>query len=278
MIDLHTHTNLSDGTLSPLELLAHACEAGVTQLAITDHDNDEAFEQLSKPETEDKNAFGQAIKLIRGIEFSTRWEQMDVHIVGLNYAGESEPIKRLIGQQRVARADRNRQICEKLARVGVPIQYSDLARQAGQPGRVHIAGMIVAGGYAKNQQKAFKRFLGRTGKAYIKSNWTSVSTAIAAIKAGGGAAVLAHPLKYDISRKKMRTLIADFAAMGGDAIEVISGKQVSSETQMLAKLATEHHLQASLGSDFHALGRPWAALGGAGQLPKQCEPIWQNWR
>ena len=98
-----------------------------------------------------------------------------------------------------------------------------------------------------------------------------------AIKGSAGSAVLAHPLKYQLSRSKTKRLIAAFGEQGGDGLEVISGKQVQTQTDMLVSLAAEHGLKASLGSDFHAPNRPWSELGSAGYLPKACEPIWEQW-
>ena len=150
-------------------------------------------------------------------------------------------------------------------------------QQLARIGRLHIAEEIVSLGKAKNAQQAFKRYLGKSGRAYAAANWQPLSKVLEAIARSHGSSVLAHPLKYQLTRSKMKRLIADFAALGGDAIEVISGKQVQTQTQMLANACLDHGLKGSLGSDFHAPNRPWAELGVAGYLPKACDPIWDSW-
>lgn len=275
--DLHTHTQYSDGSLSPLALINAAKQSGITHLAITDHDNDFAISALREKDDSAGEFSLEGIQLLTGIEFSTRWESTDIHVLALNFTLGATGIKNLIQSQTTARRKRNDRILEKLARCGVELSQKSTLASVPQIGRVHIADMLVQDGYAKNRQQAFKRYLGRSGKAYVRSDWASLTETIATINEAGGSAVLAHPLKYQLSGAKLRRMVDDYAALGGGAIEVISGKQAISDTTALADLSLHFGLSASLGSDFHSPNQPWCSLGCTGELPARCEPVWARW-
>lgn len=277
VFDLHTHTHFSDGCLSPAALVLAAERCGITHLAITDHDNDLARNSIENNSRKVPAVASTNIQLISGIEFSTRWKSTDIHVLALNFAPNHDSLKRLMDKQRAARNERNVQILHKLAKAGITQSFETRLDENSQTGRVHIADMLIEGGYAKNRQQAFKRYLGRSGKAYVNSNWVCLEGIIEATHAAGGHTALAHPLKYRLTRAKIRAMTADYAAMGGDALEVISGKQASTDTTALADLAHEHKLAASLGSDFHSPNQPWCELGSAGYLPQRCRPIWADW-
>ena len=280
MIDLHTHTTFSDGKLTPQELVVAARSAGITQLAVTDHDNDEAFKSLlSSGSVQGRRSIViDGLTLVNGVEFSTRWNNIDIHVLGLNYFSGEQTIESLLTAQAESRAIRNLQIREKLHAAGVDLRFEELdTPSCRRLGRVYFADKLVAAGLVKNTQRAFTRYLGQSKRAFVKSAWADLGTIITAIRAAEGSAILAHPLKYKLSRNKLRRLVFDFKAVGGEAIEVISGKQVNTETQCLVELANAVGLKASLGSDFHAVGRPWGALGVAGYLPKTCTPVWRDW-
>lgn len=277
VFDLHTHTHFSDGSLSPAELLVAAERSGVTHLAITDHDNDLASDMLAGEVNNAVTIGYSSVRLFSGVEFSTRWKSIDIHVLALNFVRNHDSLTSLINKQCDARNERNAQILRKLAKVGITESFAESLEKNHQTGRVHIADKLVGYGYAENRQQAFKRYLGRSGKAYVKSDWVSLQDIIEATHAAGGSTVLAHPLKYRLTRAKIKNLIADYAALGGDALEVISGKQVASDTSALADLAHEYRLSASLGSDFHSLNQPWCHLGSAGYLPTRCQPVWADW-
>jgi len=278
LFDLHTHSNFSDGALPPRELVAAACDCGITHLAITDHDNYFAIEQLLNEDAAAVTGQHKQLQIISGAEFSTRWESTDVHVLALNFPLDSVGIKELVQYQIQARDLRNTKILDKLSRAGVEVDKLSPTSEVTQLGRVHIAQSLVKAGYVKNPQQAFKKYLGRSGRAYVKSDWASLRDVIDTINEAGGTAVLAHPLKYKLTRVKLTRLVEDFAALGGTAIEVISGKQPIADTTVLADLSLRLNLGASLGSDFHSPGQPWSALGCAGELPRRCIPVWEQWR
>ncbi|MEC9375611.1 MAG: PHP domain-containing protein [Pseudomonadota bacterium] len=271
-VDLHTHTNASDGNLLPGELIFQAEQAGVEMLAITDHDSVAAYSQL---ETK-KNI---SVQLIKGIEISSRWKKMGVHIVGLNVDINNAGLKAAIKKQQKIRTTRAKLIADKLQSQGFENVLEGTYKIAGDAaiGRLHFAHYLIAIGAVKNYNAAFKKYLGDNKLGEAKNEWETMSQAIQWIDGSGGKAVLAHPAKYKLTHAKMEQLIADFAAAGGHAIEVVSGLQTQEISQRLAKLAEQYHLLASSGSDFHRPGQSWAALGAQSELPKTCRPVWEEW-
>lgn len=270
-VDLHCHTNVSDGNLSPAELIALAVERNINMLSITDHDSIQAYETARAPSTD--------LRLIPGIEFSSYWNKFGIHVVGLNLDLSSAAIQEGVKQQSQAREERAEKIAERLCRLGFDdcLTGAKNFTSGGQVGRPHFAQHLVAMGAVSNIQQAFKKYLGAGKAGDIKEQWADLSQVVAWIRDAGGVAVLAHPTKYKMTGTKINQLITDFAAVGGEAIEVISGLQIPSVTRDMARLCNRHGLLASCGSDFHSDQQPWAALGMVAPLPGSCTPIWQRW-
>lgn len=273
MIDLHCHSHFSDGQLSPHDLLDKAVEAGLTMMAMTDHDTVAGLPDWHEA-GKDKG-----ITLINGIEISTRWKKSDIHVLGLNINPDAALLLQLIEQQTISRRDRAMQISEKLQQVGVEGAFDKACAIAGHDrvGRPHLAQVLVNEGKANDLAMAFKRYLGRGKPAYVATPWASFDEAVAAIHAANGLAVLAHPMKYKLTRTKQHELIADFKAAGGDGLEVVSGETSVSEAQELAGLALRYGLLASSGSDFHGGALSRVFLGRQRQLPLNCTPVWHQW-
>lgn len=270
--DLHTHSALSDGILSPEDLVSSAKLAGVTHLALTDHDSVAGLDRAGAACVE------HGITLITGIEISTEWRGRGIHIVGLNVEVQNSSLQTFIQQQGQARQLRAEQIGQKLEKLGVPgaLQGALALANGGTVGRPHFAQYLVSGGFVPNFNAAFKRYLGAGKPGDIKQCWSDIPTAISAIHAAGGIAVLAHPLKYDMTRTKLAELLYDFREAGGQAMEILSGKQKPNDTNALVSLAKKWSMLGSCGSDFHAPGQPWQALGAFGCLPKGLEPVWSG--
>jgi len=270
-IDLHCHTNLSDGTLLPQELVQLAIERKIDMLAITDHDNIDCHSEIIHPK--------EGMTIISGVEFSTTWRNTGIHIVGLNMDLTNSELLKGVAFQTKARAQRANLIDKKLHSLGFEGCLEGAKRFCGgqQVGRPHFAQYLVEIGAVSNIQQAFKRFLGAGKVGDIKQPWASLGEVISWIRDAGGVAVLAHPTKYNITRTKLCLLLEDFIDLGGEAMEVISGTQTISKTQSMARICQQHKLLASCGSDFHALGQPWAALGMMAQLPSYCKPVWSKW-
>jgi predicted metal-dependent phosphoesterase TrpH len=255
----------------PQELVDLAVTRGCAQIAITDHDTVAAYTEL--------NARRQPIKLITGCEFSSQWQGREIHIVGLNLDLQvAELLDGLAVQQR-ARSQRAERIAAQLSRHGFADAHAGALKlaQGASLGRPHFARYLVEIGAVANFQQAFKRYLAAGKPAYVRAEWAAIEQVCGWIAAAGGVAVLAHPLKYKMTFTKLRSLLTVFRDAGGSAIEVISGAQQPEQTRRMASLARQFGLQASVGSDFHQPGQPWAALGQVAPLPDDCHPVWSGW-
>ncbi len=271
IFDLHCHTDCSDGHLSPGDLVLRAKTKGVDVLAITDHDTIAGLQMAEVAARE------LGLHLIPGIEFSSQWLHNSVHIVGLNVSVESPELQQAISIQNESREQRSIQIAEKLNKLGIGGSLEAAREIAGSAtvARPHFAQYLIAKGYAKDMNAAFKKYLGQGKPADVKYQWPEIATVIGWIKAAGGIAVLAHPAKYELTRTRLCKLVSEFAEAGGDALEIISGQQPDSLTKDLLRIANQYNLYASCGSDFHQPNQPWQELGQFGTLPEQAKPVWQ---
>jgi predicted metal-dependent phosphoesterase TrpH len=272
--DLHTHSNASDGILSPAALVSRAKAQGVTHLALTDHDTVQGLQDARA------QAELEGLTLLNGVELSCLWSGRGIHVVGLNVDPLSESLRSALDAQRQARFERAREIGARLAKLGIEGAYEGATALAGEGvvGRPHFARYLVERGYSANINSAFKQYLGAGKPGDVKQIWPDIAGATATIVAAGGVAVLAHPLKYTLTLTKLRTLVAGFKEAGGQAIEVVSGQQQVNETATLVNLARLFDLHASCGSDFHLPDQPWQELGKFTPLPESCRPVWRLWQ
>ncbi len=271
--DLHAHSNASDGILSPQALVSRAKDNGVDVLALTDHDTIAGIGAAR----EAAEACG--VQLINGIELSAQWAGRGIHVVGLNIDCCRQDLIDAVDRQQGARLERAHLIGERLARAGVRGAFEGAQAHAEDSniGRPHFAKFLVEAGYVNNFQAAFKTYLGAGKVGDVKQLWPGVEEVVGTITAAGGVAVLAHPLKYTMTRSRLCALLQEFRSSGGRAMEVISGSQTLQDTQNMAIIARQFGLYASIGSDFHAPDQPWHDLGRASHLPDGCEPVWQCW-
>jgi predicted metal-dependent phosphoesterase TrpH len=273
MIDLHCHSHYSDGLLSPEQLIAKAMEANVRVLALTDHDTTAGSEHLQRA------AEGSGVQVIHGIELSVRWKLHDLHILGLGIALDAPGLVSCVQQQEESRVMRAQQIGACLLTAGVVDAYDKACVIAGHErvGRPHFAEVLVNEGVVRDVKQAFKQFLVRGRPAYVPTTWLSLDDAIEVINAAGGQAVIAHPLKYKLTRSKLHALIRGFKEAGGVGMEVVSGLMTTAEMQEVAGLCGRFELLASTGSDFHGDAMSRVGLGRQRSLPESCIPIWHNW-
>jgi len=272
--DLHSHTKYSDGSLSAQALIELAIEWGITHLAITDHDTVQAHLQL----TENNNIYAtEKIKIIKGIELSSQWNNMGVHVVGLNIDIHSTAITAAVKHQTQLRIERVKTIAKKLLQRGFPdiTQGAMILAGDGQVGRPHIAQHMVDEGLVSSVGQAFNKYLGAGKVGDISSVWPDLECVVEWINAAGGVAVLAHPSRYKMTRTKRRRLMADFSDAGGQAIEVCAGNQMPGVAEEMAAVCDEFGFHASVGSDFHNPDYKWVKLGQYPSLPKACRPVWE---
>lgn len=272
--DLHCHSNHSDGVLTPEALVSRAKEKNVAYLALTDHDT---VSGVARARAESERIGGPTI--VAGIEFSSLWRNKGVHIVGLNIDLQSSVLCEAIKNQENMRLQRAHAIAEKLEKAGVEDAFEGANRHAdgGVIGRPHFAKYLLEAGYVNTMNGAFKKYLGAGKPGDVKHFWPEMEEVVSWIEASGGQAVIAHPMKYKISRTKLCAMIEDFLEVGGTGIEVISGRQDPNITKDLVKIAQKFSLLGSCGSDFHVPNAGWQELGVGGLLPQEMEPIWSSW-
>ncbi len=250
IIDFHTHSHASDGALSPRALLDEAVAAGVEQFALTDHDTVAGYCSL----LEDDQALPAGLELLAGTELSTLWSGVGIHVVGLGMDVAHPTLQAGLEILDAARRERAELIAGRLEKLGMAGALAGAQAQAGvsQIGRPHFAAWMVAAGHVADANQAFDKYLGAGKIGDVKTCWPGLAEATGWIVAAGGVAVLAHPLKYRMTRTKLKRCLKDFMAAGGRALEVYSGRQTDVQTRDLCKLALDLGLLASAGSDFHA--------------------------
>lgn len=252
-IDLHCHSFYSDGKHSPDYLVQQARELQLSHLAITDHDH---ITEL------DATVDTTGVTLIPGVEISTAWDNQEIHIVGLGIDTQNKNMQQLLVDQQNRRRDRLAAIADKLSKLGNTGLKSYMeSLPCVSYTRSHVADYLVNSGLSKNRQKAFKNYLGKRGRIYEPANWCTLKNAIEAINGASGIAVLAHPGRYPLGKRKLEKLVEDFAAAGGEAMEVSYSNIDPIEKNRLSELSKSKSLYASVGSDFHDAAAHWTRLG-----------------
>jgi len=255
-IDLHTHSTASDGTFTPAELMRAAKAAGLSAVALTDHDT---FEGLPEARAE-AGALG--VELVPGCELSLEYADLPTHLLALFVDERPGRVVAELTRVREARARRNDIMLEKLRQVGVNLDMADVARRAsGVVGRPHMAQAMVAAGVVRTFEEAFTRFLGRGGLAYVPKEKLTPREAIAAVHADGGLAVLAHPYLLSQQPRQIEALLTELAGLGLDGVEVFYTEHSEAYTALVGRLADGLGLLKSGGSDFHGAVKPGVKLG-----------------
>jgi len=255
-------------------LVDRAQAAGVQVLAITDHDTLAGYRAAARH----YNHKPGGMVLLPGIEMSTQWSGVPIHVLGLGVAPAHPVLVEAVAELTVARRARNVRIAEKLTARG----FGDVLAAAtalagtGQLGRPHFARVLVAGGHVRDENEAFDRYLGNGKQCYAAADWPELATVVAWIRAAGGVAVVAHPLKYKLTASKLKRLLADFRAAGGEGLEVVSGRQEPADVLQLLRLLDTFELVASGGSDFHRDAPYAAGLGVTLPLRRGQLPVWSR--
>jgi 3',5'-nucleoside bisphosphate phosphatase len=271
-IDLHTHSNRSDGSLTPGELVAHAAAAGIEVLALTDHDTVAGLEEA------DRSAGLLGVQLVPGVEISASWRSQAIHVLGLWVDPASAQFRGELLLQGERRRERMRKICTRLIKLGLPgaALLEAVTAQPGLPTRAHLANAMVAAGHVNRADEAFRKYLGAGKGANVAAEWPALDTVVGWIRAAGGVAALAHPARYALSAGARRQMLGDFVAAGGGAIEVVTGANGAGHVESLAALAVKYGLMGSVGSDFHDPRHIWNPLGRSLKLPDCVAPVWRS--
>jgi len=273
LIDLHSHSIVSDGLLTPAELVAHAASRGIRVLALTDHDDVAGL-------TEAEAAAAQhSITLVSGVEISVTWRRRTLHIVGLKIDPQSPSLVDGLAQIRAGRHIRAQGMAASLDKAGISgsLEGAYAYAREGIISRTHFAQYLVAQGHAPDTRSVFRKFLVKGKPGYFEYSWADLEEAVGWILESGGIPVLAHPGRYDLGRTNMLLLLEEFRALGGVAIEVVTGSHTADQYREFARLAHQFSLKASLGSDYHGPGHSYLDMGRLPALPTDCVPVWQDW-
>lgn len=251
MVDLHTHSSLSDGTLSPKELIALAKDKGLKAIALTDHD---IIDGLSIARAEAKKL---DIEFIDGIEFSADYKGTEIHILGYFIDTNNKRLLSFLKELDISREKRNKELLNRLNEIGLDIPY-DFVKKISIDGvitKAHFAKAIAEKGYAKNIKDAFNIYLKKGKPAYITRELISYQTALDIIKEASGISSLAHPMQYNFSNSDLDICIKDLKEANLNAIECFYPTHTQKQANLLIELCEKYNLKKTAGSDFHGENR-----------------------
>jgi predicted metal-dependent phosphoesterase TrpH len=270
--DLHCHSTVSDGLLTPAELVRRAVGNGVQLFALTDHDE---LDGLPEARAE---AVRLGLRFVNGVEISVSWgDDQTVHIVGLGFDDTYAPLAGGVVAVRSGRDSRAQRIGEELDKVGIHGAYEGALHHAGNPAlvsRSHFARHIVELGLARDVKSVFDHWLAKGKPGYVAHPWAQLEDALAWIHGAGGVSVIAHPGRYRLSKAELGRLYGTFKDLGGTGVEVVSGSHGEDDMRECARVVRHYGFLASRGSDFHAPDESWLDLGKLPDLPPDLVPVW----
>lgn len=270
--DLHCHSVVSDGTLTPEELAARAAANGVELWALTDHD------EIGGQHRAAAAAHAQGMKYLTGTEISITFAGQTVHIVGLGFDADDERMKQGLHQTRGGRGQRAMDMSDSLAAVGIRGAYEGALKYVSNPeliSRTHFARFLVETGVCHDTSEVFRKYLTEGKPGFIPHRWATLRDAVSWITDAGGMAVIAHPARYSFSANEEYALFSEFKSHGGQAVEVVTGSHTAAEYVRYADMAREFGLAASRGSDFHSPDESHTDLGTLPYLPGGLTPVWE---
>ena len=270
--ELHCHSVVSDGTLTPEALAARAKANGVQLWALTDHD------EIGGQERAMAAAKAEGMQYLTGVEISITFAGKTVHIVGLGFDHKNEALVQGLRNTRGGRSERAKEMSDGLAKVGISGAYEGSLKYVGNPeliSRTHFARFLVETGVCKDTSEVFRKYLTENKPGFVPHRWASLENAVKWITGAGGIAVIAHPARYGFTANEEFALFTEFKAHGGRAVEVITGSHSSADALQYAETALEFNLAASRGSDFHSPEESHTDLGTLPWLPGQLTPVWE---
>ncbi|MBP0048475.1 PHP domain-containing protein [Marinobacterium sp. AK62] len=256
--DLHMHSTASDGALSPQELVELASENGVKLLALTDHDTLSGLDEAAA------TARQCGIRFVPGVELTCRWNTRVIHLLGLGIDPAHEGWKGYIENLEGLRQARAEKIAKRLVAKKLPedlLARAQALAGSGQIGRPHFARALIEAGIVSTESEAFDRYLGQGKPGDVKAEWPDMHEAIEQVKASGGFALLAHPTKYNLTFSRLRILVKELGNAGADGFEVAYPGVSQEQIRLLMRMADQHDMYVSAGSDFHTPANRWTHLG-----------------
>ena len=270
--DLHCHSVVSDGTLTPEALAERAHANGVELWALTDHD--EIGGQLRAAAA--AKALG--MRYLTGVEISVTFIGQTVHIVGLGFDAHNQALADGLRQTRGGRTERAREMADGLAKVGIKGAFEGALQFVGNPeliSRTHFARFLVESGVCKETNEVFRKYLTEGKPGFVPHRWASLKDAVTWITEAGGMAVIAHPARYKFTPTEEFALFTEFKSHGGQGVEVVTGSHTPAEYVTYAETAKEFALFASRGSDFHSPAESHTELGTLPYLPGHVPTVWE---
>lgn len=271
--DLHCHSVVSDGTLTPEELAARAKSNGVELWALTDHD------EISGQHRAATAARSLGLAYLTGTEISVTFVNTTVHIVGLGFDPDHPALTQGLAATRGGRGQRAREMAAQLEQVGIPGAYEGALQFVGNPeliSRTHFARFLVETKVCRDTSEVFRKYLVEGKPGYVPHRWAALGDAVHWITEAGGVAVIAHPARYKFTATEEYALFSEFKAHGGTGVEVVTGSHSAAEYVTYAAMAQEFGLAASRGSDFHSPDESHTDLGALPLLPGHLTPIWET--
>jgi len=272
--DLHCHSRVSDGVLTPTALAQRAREGGVQLWSLTDHDELSGISEAQEACSRFDLAF------VPGVEISATWAKRTVHIVGLNIDPSNLVLRQGLASVREGRVARARRIAERLENMGIQGSFEGALRYASNPqllSRTHFARYILEQGYCSTMQEVFDQYLGEGRAGNVRVDWAKLEDAVQWIVGAGGRAVIAHPGRYAYDATQADAFFDIFKQLGGEGIEVVTGSHRPEQFKKYADVARQYGFLASRGSDFHAPSESHIDLGSLPQLPEGLKPVWHDW-
>lgn len=273
-VDLHCHSNVSDGVLSPAAVATYAREAGVDVWALTDHDEVGGVARAREAAT----AVG--MRFVPGVEISITWANQTVHIVGLQIDATNAALVGGLAATRSGRDARGREMADQLAMAGIPGAYEGALKYVDNPdlmSRTHFARYLVECGACNSIPEVFRKYLTEGKPGYVPHRWASLQEAVSWIRGAGGIAVIAHPGRYKFGVVGEGALFDEFKQLGGTAIEVVTGSHTPDQYAVYAEQARRYGFLASRGTDFHAPGESRVEFALLPPLPAGVKPVWHDW-
>jgi predicted metal-dependent phosphoesterase TrpH len=270
--DLHCHSVVSDGTLTPEALATRAKANGVELWALTDHD------EIGGQQRAAAAAKAAGMHYITGVEISVTFIHQTVHIVGLGFDADNAALQQGLLRTRGGRGQRAREMSDGLAKVGIHGAYEGALKFAGNLeliSRTHFARFLVESGVCRETNEVFRKYLTEGKPGYVEHRWATLKDAVTWIREAGGVAVIAHPARYKFSPNEEFALFTEFKSHGGQGVEVVTGSHSAAEYLVYADMAREFGLAASRGSDFHSPDESHTELGTLPYLPGTLTPVWE---
>ncbi len=274
-VDLHCHSHVSDGVLTPAALAARAKANGVDVWALTDHDEVDGVAEARAA------AAKLDLQFIPGVEISITWAGKTVHIVGLQIDETNQALVQGLASTRGGRETRAHEMAEQLAAVGIDGAYEGALKFVGNPdliSRTHFARYLIELGVCKDVGEVFSNYLIEGKPGFVPHRWATLAQAVTWIRGAGGVAVVAHPGRYDFTDLARDAFFDEFKQLGGTAIEVVTGSHTVDQYEEYAKVAKEYGFLGSRGSDFHGPDESRIDLGALPPLPDSVKPVWHNWQ